>query len=188
MSGSTGRWGSPFHNFNISLLHHFTFAPFHHFIISPFHHYNIAPLPQVAQKKGKGMKEIANRMDSVKFNAVLVEKANNPWNLIYIATAVIVHKNQEVVLSPCPHCSIAPFHHFTNSPLHHCPDHPDPGHACQGHPEDELQRPQPGQDQDLRAGEEISPPSFWSWKPYLPTGWKGKEHNELFSMSSFNLS
>ena len=52
---------------------------------------------EVAQKKGKGMKEITARMDSVKFNAVLVEGTENPWNLIYLATAVIIHKDQEVI-------------------------------------------------------------------------------------------
>merc|ERR1712004_266923 len=52
---------------------------------------------EVAHKKGKGMKEIANRMDGIKFNAVLVEGTENSWNLIYLATAVVMHKDQEVL-------------------------------------------------------------------------------------------
>merc|ERR1712013_974174 len=52
---------------------------------------------EVAHKKGKGMKEIANRMDGIKFNAVLVEGSENSWNLIYLATAVVMHKDQEVL-------------------------------------------------------------------------------------------
>ena len=58
---------------------------------------------EVAHKKGKGMKEIANRMDGVKFNAVLVDGTENSWNLIYLATAVIMHKDHEVLRSlPMP--------------------------------------------------------------------------------------
>ena len=111
------RSGLPLHHFTITQL---TITHFHHITISLFHHFTITSLHQVAQKKGKGMKEIATRMDSIKFNAVLVEKAENPWNLIYIATAVIIHKNQEVVLSPLHHYIIASLHHCTITPLHHC--------------------------------------------------------------------
>jgi hypothetical protein len=52
---------------------------------------------EVAQKKGKGMKEIANRGDGIKFNAVMAEGKENSWNLMYIATAVIINKNQELL-------------------------------------------------------------------------------------------
>lgn len=51
---------------------------------------------EVVQKSGKGMKDVISENDSVKFHAVYVESSNE-WNLTYLATAVIVNKNQNVV-------------------------------------------------------------------------------------------
>jgi len=51
---------------------------------------------EVVQKLGKGMKDVISENDSVKFHAVYVD-AGNEWNLTYLATAVIVNKNQAAV-------------------------------------------------------------------------------------------
>merc|ERR1719233_1960827 len=51
---------------------------------------------EVVQKSGKDMKDVINVDDSIKFNAVYVD-TDNEWNLTYLATAVIVNKNQAVI-------------------------------------------------------------------------------------------
>ena len=51
---------------------------------------------EVLQKTGKGMKDMVSPNDSIKFHAVKVDTEND-WNLIYLATAVIVNKSQDEI-------------------------------------------------------------------------------------------